>query len=66
MKEGDKVKSNGKYRDIHARFGDSVQTVRCVGTIPSCKKPMVWLDCGGGCFMADGFDVVRAQLGHQD
>lgn len=58
MKEGDKVKSNGKYRDIHAKFGDAIQTVRFVGNIPSCKKPMVWLECGGGCFIADGFDVV--------
>lgn len=59
MQEGDKVRSNGKYRDIQERFGDSVHTVMAVGEIASCPKPMVWLDCGGGCFMADGFSVVR-------
>lgn len=59
MQEGDKVRSNGKYRDIQAKFGDTVHTVTAVGCIPSCKKPMVWLDCGGGGFMADGFDVVK-------
>lgn len=59
MKEGDKVKSNGKYPDIDAKFGDTIQTVLCVGKIPSCKTPMVWLTCGGGCFIADGFDVVE-------
>ena len=59
MKEGDKVKSNGKYPDIQRKFGDTVQTVRCVGSIPSCKKQMVWLECGGGGFMADGFSVVK-------
>lgn len=59
MKEGDKVKSNGKYADIQRKFGETVQTVKFVGCIPSCKKPMVWLECGGGCFMADGFDVVK-------
>ena len=59
FQEGDKVKSNGRYEDIQRRFGDSVQTVLCVGDIPGCKKPMVWLKCGGGCFCADGFDVVR-------
>lgn len=60
IKEGDKVKSNGKYRDIQDRFGDTSHTVVAVGTIPSCKKPMVWLDCGGGGFMADGFSTVEA------
>ena len=59
MKTGDKVKSNGKYADIQRKFGDTVQTVKFVGTIPSCKMPMVWLECGGGCFIADGFDVVE-------
>lgn len=58
--EGDKVRSSGKYRDIHAKFGDTAHTVVAVGKIPSCKKPMIWLDCGGGGFMADGFDVVDA------
>ena len=59
MQEGDKVRSNGKYRDIQETFGDTVHTVIAVGCIPSCKKPMVWLDCGGGGFMADGFKVVK-------
>ena len=59
MKEGDKVRSNGKYRDIQEKFGDTVHTVVAVGKIPSCKKPIVWLDCGGGGFMADGFKVVK-------
>ena len=59
LKEGDRVMSNGKYPDLDAKFGDTIQTVRYVGEIPSCKKPMVWLTCGGGCFMADGFDVVE-------
>ncbi len=59
MKAGDKVKSNGKYCDIAEKFGDAIHTVRYVAKIPSCKKPMVWLDCGGGCFCADGFDVVE-------
>jgi hypothetical protein len=59
MKEGDKVRSNGKYRDIQAKFGDAVHTVRAIGSIPSCKQKMVWLDCGGGGFLADGFDVVK-------
>jgi hypothetical protein len=59
MKPGDKVKSNGRYRDIQAKFGDTVQTVKFVGTIPSCNRPMVWLECGGGGFMADGFSVVE-------
>lgn len=58
IKEGDKVRANGKYADIQRRFGDAVHTVVVVGSIPSCKQPMVWLDCGGGCFMADGFDIV--------
>lgn len=59
MKKGDKVRANGRYRDVRERFGDSVQTVREVGKIPSCRKLMVWLDCGGGCFVSDGFDVVK-------
>lgn len=59
MKEGDKVKSNGKYADVHRKFGDTVQTVKYVGKIPSCKQDMVWLKGGGGCFMADGFTVVE-------
>jgi hypothetical protein len=59
MKEGDKVKSNGKYADIQRKFGDTVQTVKYVGKIPSCKQDMVWLKGGGGCFMADGFTVVE-------
>ena len=59
MREGDKVRSNGKYRDIQAKFGDAVHTVIAVGSIPSCKKQMVWLDCGGGGFLADGFEVVK-------
>ena len=59
MREGDKVRSNGKYPDIDAKFGDEVHRVRAIGTIPSCGKPLVWLDCGGGCFVADGFSVVE-------
>ena len=59
MKEGDMVRSNGKYPDIQRKFGNTVHTVRCVGSIPSCGRPMVWLDCGGGGFMADGFEVVK-------
>ena len=59
IQPGDKVKSNGRYQDLDAKFGDTVQTVRYVGEIPSCKKPMVWLECGGGCFCADGFTVVE-------
>lgn len=60
IKEGDKVKSNGKYADIQRKFGDTVQTVKYVGKIPSCKQYMVWLVGGGGCFMADGFTIVEA------
>ena len=59
MKEGDKVRSNGKYRDIQTKLGDAVHTVVAVGSIPSCKKQMVWLDCGGGGFLADGFETVK-------
>ena len=59
MQEGDKVRSNGLYRDIQAKFGNTVHTVRAIGSIPSCKQKMVWLDCGGGGFLADGFDVVK-------
>ena len=59
VREGDKVKANGRFPDLLAKFGDTVQTVRYVGTIPSCKRQMVWLECGGGAFMADGFDVVE-------
>ncbi len=59
MKEGDKVISNGKYADIQHRFGDAVQTVRFVGSLPGNPKPMVWLECGGGCFCADGFKIVK-------
>ena len=55
---GDKVRSNGKYADIQRKFGDTVQTVKHVGKIASCPFPMVWLECGGGGFMADGFEVV--------
>ena len=59
IRKGDKVRANGKYHDLSKKFGDKVQTVRYVGEIPSCRDPMVWLECGGGCFMADGFDVVE-------
>lgn len=58
MKIGDKVKSSGKYADIQSRFGDSTQTVRFIANSPVVKKKMVWLECGGGAFMADGFEVV--------
>lgn len=58
IQPGDKVKSNGKYEDLDAKFGDTVHTVRYVGEIPSSRKPMIWLECGGGCFCADGFTVV--------
>lgn len=60
IKEGDKVKSNGKYADIQRKFGDTVQTVKYVGRIASCKQDTVWLVGGGGCFKADGFTVVEA------
>lgn len=65
MKAGDKVKSSGKYRDIQAKFGDTVQTVKQVGAIPSCNKQMIWLDCGGGAYMADGFTVVEEAGGKE-
>ena len=58
IKPGDKVRSNGRYRDVHAKLGDTVQTVKYVGTIPSYSKQMLWLECGGGGFCADGFDIV--------
>lgn len=56
---GDKVVSNGRYRDIHERFGNTEHVVKYVGEIPSCREPMVWLDCGGGGFLANGFRVVE-------
>lgn len=59
INEGDKVKSNGRYADIQRKLGDGVHVVKHVGTIASCPFPLVWLDCGGGCFRADGFDVVN-------
>ena len=59
MKEGDKVRSNGRYRDIQTKFGDTIHTVRAIDSIPSCNKTIVWLDCGGGGFLADGFEVVK-------
>jgi len=58
-KEGDMVKANTKYADIKERFGDTPHKVVAAGSIPSCKQLMVWLDCGGGGFLADGFDVVE-------
>lgn len=63
MKEGDKVKCNGKYEDLQRRFGDTVQTVIAVGKLPGTDKPLVWLKCGGGCFCADGFTVVEGSAG---
>ena len=61
IKKGDMVKSNGKYSDIQRRFGDTPQKVKEVGTIASRPLPMLWLECGGGCFMADGFEVVEGK-----
>ena len=59
IKDGDKVMSNGRYEDIQRKLGNSVHTVVAVGSIPSCDSPLVWLDCGGGGFRADGFTVVK-------
>lgn len=59
MKVGDKVRANDRYFDIKEKFGDKVLTVVAEQhQIPSFPKQMVWLDCGGGGFVADGFDVV--------
>lgn len=57
IQPGDKVKSNGKYEAIDAKFGDTVHIVRYVGEIS--RRPVIWLECGGGCFCADGFTVVK-------
>ena len=62
MKENDKVRANGRYADIKRRFGDSVQEVKAIGNLPGNPRPLVWLKCGGGCFCADGFDVVEGEV----
>ena len=59
IKAGDIVRANSKYSDLQRKFGGTPHRVDFVSTIPSCSQPLIWLDCGGGGCMADGFDIVK-------
>jgi hypothetical protein len=59
IKEGDMVRSNGKYCDVQRKLGDCVHKVIAVGSTPSYPHTLIWLECGGGAYCAEGFAIVE-------